>query len=583
MSDDRKIETAAAADRPTFTILSEGQEIAPEHQLLGISVQRSVNHLTTATLLVLDGSPAREDFPVSNTEAFLPGKKIEVRAGYHSREDLIFRGLIVKHGIRSHENRPSVLRIECRDEAVKLSVGRKNRYFYESTDSDIIEELITGAGLQADVASTQTTYPEMVQYLATDWDFLVSRAEANGLLVFTEDGSVRVAAPDLGQNPELRLLYGGNIIDFEMEMDARHQYEGVHAFAWDPANQEMLDIEGEPPAGSLPGNVSPEDLAAVVGLGSYDLRHAGQLKDTELQAQADAQLMKSRLAKVRGRVRIQGLGKVRPGQIVQLDGAGDRFNGPLFVAGVHHEINTSNWETQLELGLSPAWFSQEYDDINPCPAAGLLPAVNGLQIGLVTALENDPAGEDRVQVRIPMLNPQEEGVWSRVASLDAGENRGAFFRPEIGDEVVLGFLDDDPRNPVILGMLNSSAKPAPLTASDDNHEKGFVTRSDMKVLFDDEKKAVTVQTPKGNKIVLSEDEGGITLEDENGNKIVLDANGITIESSGDLNIKASGDATLEGVNVSHKAGANFKAEGSSGAELSTSATAVVKGSIVQIN
>ncbi len=583
MSDDRQIETRAPADRPTFTIRSEGEAIPAEYQVLAVTVQRAVNRLTTATLVLLDGAPAREDFPISNADLFLPGKKIEIQAGYHSEEEPIFTGIIIKHGIRTYEHRPSTLQIECRDEAVKLSVGRKNRYFYESADSDILEEIISDAGLQPEVASTSTTFPEMVQYNTTDWDFLVSRAEANGLLVFTEDGTVRVAAPDLGQDPTAELLYGGNIIEFEAEMDSRYQYEGVHAFAWDPANQELLDIEGEPPSGTVAGNVSSEDLAAALGLSSYDLRHAGQLKDTELQSQADGQLLKSRLAKVRGRIRIQGLGKLRPGQIVKLGGAGERFNGPLFVAGVSHEINTRNWETQLELGLTPSWFFQEHEDISPPPAAGLLPVVNGLQIGLVTALENDPAGEDRVQVRIPMISPQEEGVWARVASIDAGDNRGAFFRPEIGDEVVLGFLDDDPRNPVILGMLNSSAKPAPITATDDNHQKGIVTRSEMKVIFDDDKKSITLETPKGNKMLLNEEDGGITIEDENGNKIVLDSSGITIESAGDINIKASGDLKTEGMNVSHKASANFKAEGSTGAELSTSATAVVKGSIVQIN
>ena len=76
-----------------------------------------------------------------------------------------------------------------------------------------------------------------------------------------------------------------------------------------------------------------------------------------------------------------------------------------------------------------------------------------------------PDGEDRVQVRVPVINSQDDGLWARVATLDAGENRGSFFRPEIGDEVVLGFLNDDPRDPIILGMLNSSAKPAPITAS----------------------------------------------------------------------------------------------------------------------
>jgi uncharacterized protein involved in type VI secretion and phage assembly len=147
----------------------------------------------------------------------------------------------------------------------------------------------------------------------------------------------------------------------------------------------------------------------------------------------------------------------------------------------------------------------------------------------------------------------------------------------------LGFLGDDPRNPVLLGMLHSSAKPAPIVASDDNHEKGFVTRSEMKLLFDDDKKTMTFLTPNGNTAVLSDEDGGITLADESGNKLVMSADGITIESSADVLIKASGDVTVEGLNVSSAASAQLKVEGSAGAEISSGGSTVVKGSIVQIN
>lgn len=105
----------------------------------------------------------------------------------------------------------------------------------------------------------------------------------------------------------------------------------------------------------------------------------------------------------------------------------------------------------------------------------------------------------------------------------------------------------------------------------------------MKLLFDDEKKTVTIETPNGNTVVLSDEDGGIALSDENGNKLVLNADGISIESAADVIIKASGDISLEGTNVKGVANAEFKAEGSAGAEVSSGGTTVVKGSLVQIN
>ncbi|TEB40308.1 Rhs element Vgr protein, partial [Flavobacterium circumlabens] len=93
------------------------------------------------------------------------------------------------------------------------------------------------------------------------------------------------------------------------------------------------------------------------------------------------------------------------------------------------------------------------------------------------------------------INNEEQGIWCRVASPDAGENRGFFFRPEIEDEVIIGFINEDPNNAIVLGMLHSSGKPAPITAADANHQKGIVTRSEMKVVFDDEKKSIGIETP----------------------------------------------------------------------------------------
>jgi uncharacterized protein involved in type VI secretion and phage assembly len=158
------------------------------------------------------------------------------------------------------------------------------------------------------------------------------------------------------------------------------------------------------------------------------------------------------------------------------------------------------------------------------------------------------------------------------------------FRPEIDDEVVVGFFDDDPRTPVVLGQLHSGSKASPIPASDDNHKKGLTTRGGMKLTFDDEKLVVVLETPNGNKLTLSDEDGGITIEDENGNKIVTSSDGIVLESAKDVSIKASsGDVKVEATNVEASAQSQFKAEGSGGAEVSSSANTTIKGSLVQIN
>lgn len=581
MAESQTIPSDKPADLATCTVLSDGKELPDRYHLFSITVSKQLNRVSWGRLVLKDGLPAKEDFPLSNTDLFKPGRQIEIKMGYHSDESTLFRGIVIKHGIQAREGRPSMLRVECKDATVKTTSGRKNRYYTEITDSEVIEDLAEQYGLEADVEPTSPSHSELVQYYATDWDFIVARAEMNGRAVLTDDGKLVVKKPVLSE-PGLTLGYGSTILDMEAEMDARDQFKAVKASSWDYAGQEPLESEGEDPGLDQAGNISESELAEVVGPEELSLRHSGEVVDSELQAWADSAMLRSRLAKIRGRVRSKGVADVKPFDTLKLAGVGERFSGKVFVSGVRQHYSTERWVTDIEFGLSPRWFYKE-DDIMEVPASGMLPAVNGLQVGVVTQLQDDPHGEDRILVRLPLVDAEHDGIWARVSTLDAGEERGSFFRPEIGDEVLVGFINDDPRDAVVLGMMNSSDKPAPAEASDDNHEKGFVTREELRLWFNDDKKSIELETPNGNKITLSDDQGAVLLEDENGNTLTMNSDGITLESPSDVVIKASGDVKIEGTNVEQKANAQFKAEGSAGAEVSSSAVAKLQGSVVQIN
>jgi uncharacterized protein involved in type VI secretion and phage assembly len=299
--------------------------------------------------------------------------------------------------------------------------------------------------------------------------------------------------------------------------------------------------------------------------------------------------MFQQLSKIRGRVKFQGIAAVKPGTILKLQGVGDRFNGKVYITAINHHISEGNWTVDAQFGINPRWFSETYD-INSMPASGLLSGICGIQIGIVSQLEEDPDGENRILVQIPIVNSEEQGIWCRVASLDAGENRGAFFLPEISDEVIVGFINDDPNDGVVLGMLHSSAKPAPIEALDDNHEKGFVTRSNMRVHFNDDTKTITIDTPAGNVIKLDEESTSITIEDQNGNTTTMDSSGtsmnsatdIKIEASGKIDIKAGAAMTLAAAQMAISAQSSMEVKGAT-AKLAGDGITEIKGSIVNIN
>jgi Rhs element Vgr protein len=586
---DRTIPVPGKYDYTAVEIHINGSRVSnPEHHLQSITVTREVNRIPVARIVMLDGDPAKEKFAISESGDFIPGNKIELKAGRDGDKHSFFKGVIVKHSIRAGEHGKSCLTLECKDEAIQLTLGRKNRYFKDITDSDALQTVLGSRAGSIDAGSVK--HKELVQYYSTDWDFVMTRAEMNGRLVLVQNGKVDIKEPKLAGSPSLTLAYGSTIEEFEAEMDARTQWQQVSASSWDYASQQLLNAGASGSPFPEAGNLKGASLAEAVSPADLQLRHSGLVSQPELKAWVDAFLLKSRMAKIRGRARITGSPAVKTGDTIELKGLGARFNGLVYVSAVRHEITMDVWHTHLQFGISPEWFYHQ-PDITETPASGLLPAIHGLQIGVVVQLEKDPDGEHRILVKMPTLDNEAQGTWARVASLDAGEQRGYFFRPEIGDEVIVGFVNDDPRFAVVLGMLHSSAKPAPVEAKDTNHIKGLVTRSQMKTMFDDENKVMRMETPAGNSIELSEKDKAITITDQHGNSIKLDAAGITIksakdivmEATGSFSLKAGTDVKVEGVNITEKASAGMELSGGASTKLTSSGILEIKGSLVKIN
>ena len=574
------------ADLVSFKILANNNALSGESRIVSLEVTKQFNRIASARITMADGDPAKQDFAISSKEdSLLPGSEIEIQLGYHGKSKTVFKGIIARQSLRSNKNKASFLTIDARDKAIQLTLARKNQTFADKKDSEIIEAILKKSGLAGkdiEVEESSLSHAEMVQYNVSDWDFLVSRAEMNSMLVFTDNNRIVIKKPSTEGDPAFEVTFGKDVLEFDSELDGVSQIKEVKGHAWNYKDQKL----DESAPGSVKfkenGNTKAESFADAFKVTGYDLYHPGSLKTTELKNWSDARLLKSRMAKSRGRIVIKGLPDINPGQLIKLNGFGKRFNGIVYTTGVRHVYDKSIWETEIRFGLASDWFYQT-DDITEKPAAGILPGVNGLQIGIVTKIEGDPDKEDRIRIYLPTVDSK-EGLWARVASLDAGKDRGSFFRPEINDEVVVGFLNDDPRHPVILGSLNSSAKPSPFQSKDTNHEKGFITRSKMKFLFDDDKKYIRLETPKGKKIEISDDEDNVTVSDQNNNRIVLNSEGVSIETSKNISFKTSGgDIKLEGLNIELKASVKAAVKGGASGEFSSSGQTVLKGSIVNIN
>lgn len=581
-------------DLTTFSLTSGGKELGDLYQVHAIFISTGVNKIPLAHITLLDGSAADGTFAASESADFAPGNAIDIAVGYGGQTTPVFSGIIVKHGLRQRSGGASHLILECRSPAIRMTAVRKKSAHGEAgatlTDSALMESLIQPYGLTAKIAATTPQLPCITQFDCSDWDFLVIRAQMNGLLVLADGSTITVAAPDFTQPPALSVTYGRDILDFHTELDAATQWSGVQCSAWDPAQQAMLSATAEPAGVNTLGCDTTRDLARVLAAGTVNLTATTPLPADQLQTWARAEMLKSELAKITGKVRFQGSAQVTPGALLQIGGLGKRFNGTGFVGAVTHRIEAGNWTTEATLGVDPEWFASKADVSGP-PVGGQVPPVRGLQIGVVRKIDSDPANEKRVQVDVPVIAGAPGLVWARLGSFYASSGSGASFNPEIGDEVVLGFLDNDPRYPVILGSLSSSARQGPHEPRSGSSPKAIVTQSQLGIHFDDENKVLTLQTPGGNKLVLSDQDHSVLLADENGNTLKLSKDGIqltgptnvALSSGGTLTATGTQGVTVSGLNVALHADNELTAQGNTSATLQSSGTTIVKGTMVLIN
>ncbi|WP_333385651.1 phage baseplate assembly protein V [Microcoleus sp. POL10_C6] len=179
----------------------------------------------------------------------------------------------------------------------------------------------------------------------------------------------------------------------------------------------------------------------------------------------------------------------------------------------------------------------------------------GVTIAEVTN-NKDEGKLGRVKVKFPWLSDTDESFWARVLTPMAGGDRGIYFLPEVGDEVLVAFEHGNIEFPYILGALwNGKDKPPETNEDGKNNKRTIKSRSGHTItlddtdgeekieIFDKSKKNSIVVNTKENTITISA-EADITIQSSNG-KLILSGKEIQLDSKGDVKIKASQNMNIE--------------------------------------
>lgn len=581
-------------------VMIDGTAMKDIYGVQSIYIHHAINKISTAEVVLIgEVEIDAGEITITDSDDFNPGNKIEIQAGYVGGETTsIFKGIIVKHSVMLDTERHYSFSISCKHEAVKMTYNETERYFDQKTDDAAINSIMSDYGITCSVGSCSEQYESSFQKLSTDWDFILSRAEFNGFITTMDSDSMKIDAPEVSGSPVLTIEAGISLKSFEGTLNAEFQPSGVKASAWDAKTLALINASATEPSVNSQGSIAPKDLPSKLSQTDLNLTSVTPMTTGSLKKWADSILLRKRLNAFKGSVSYFGNPLAKTGSIIEIKGVGTKLSGEAFVSAVTHTIDQENWNTTVAFGLENSLIYQSHGFSYP-PAMGQLPAMQGLQLATVKQIDQDTESLYRIQLEIPSGSATPNTTWARMTHQYASNKSGYFFLPEVGDEVVLGFLDSDTRFPVILGSLYNGKNAAPYTPDAKNNIKAIVTKTNMKIEFDEEKKNISVLTPGNNSIIISDDGKSIELKDQNSNSIKLSTDGIVIDSAKDIKISAKGnidmsavakinasatqDLVLSGLNVNATAQVGLTAKGNATAELSAAGQTTVKGAIVMIN
>ena len=250
----------------------------------------------------------------------------------------------------------------------------------------------------------------------------------------------------------------------------------------------------------------------------------------------------------------------------------DRFR----VIGVQHHVN-QNKDYQNNFEALP--FECTLPPVNP----NVFKPEAEKHIAIVKE-NNDPDKLGRVRVQFNWQSGNDLTPWVRVSTGHASGDRGIYFTPEIGDEVMVDFEQANPNQPYVCDTLYHG-KTKPEWADPDNNFKAIKTRSGHAILLDDTdgNEVISISDKSNNLLKFDTKEKTITISSEK--KLILESEEIEITASKNMKLKAGSNMNVSAAknmkqkanNVEVGAANKLKMSGDMGAELITNMKVEISG------
>lgn len=520
--------------------------------------QSATKHHEFELILPHDALSERQDHQLEHANKFL-GKRLTTIIKYKDFEtkespERTFVGVITKVGFSQDSHSLGNIVLKGFSPTILLDSAPHTQSFGGDGPvnmgiiaTNVIKQGINVNSNEYDVrvnakADSQIYYS--TQYNETHYNYLARMAEAYGEQ-FYYDGEVLHFGNMPAPNKPLEMIYGSNVTDVNVELKAVHINPSFYGYN---SSSNVKLTSGTTPIKHR------SDLAQTSYKNNENIFKTPSLQVAPIKATTDMDVINSQTSASGSKavevMTVSGnttLPFLYPGCVADINMRKTDSNKTshftkLMMTEVTHEINT--------LGHYSGTFEAIAADTGYMPKPEF--EIPKAEPQFATVISNtDPQGQGRVTVRFDW-QMHDTTNFIRVMSPDAGgtgaitQNRGYVAIPEVGDQVMVGFVHNHPDRPFVMGGLFHGG--TALGGGVNNHMRSIQTKSGIKVLMNDDEKSVTILDPSGNTYFM----------DGAGNITVTAPKNMTFNAGENISINAGMNInSVAGQNVSTTAGMNI--------------------------
>ena len=574
-----------------FNLKINGKDLDYKFPINYIEVTNYVNNIPYCVIKLYEFTDIDNEFLLNNSDLKI-GADVEVEYDDNNVKNTIFKGIIVnKSFLLDSDIEESYVVLKCYHKFFNMTLTTNCNYFIDKTDKEIVEEILSKYGYSSNVGSMILKREFLYQNNISDWDFINNIARHYGYVVDIDKDKLTIDKPKKDKSNQ-KIILGDNVININLTLDGESQIEGFEGKYWDIKKQSCSNVESSNNSSENSfGNVNSSDLIKNSGKQKCNIIN-DSFNETEYKTYLDGFIELNRYSKIQGNVTILGNKDIKQNTTIEISNFSDVFNGSAYINKVQHiyKNEDSGWITKVYVGLKKQDKYNIKDNFN-------IGNIVGLKYGVVLKIDGDPENNFRVFVNIPTINKSEEGIWCRLSSIYASNNCGITFFPEKGDEVILGFIENNPKEPIIIGNVYNNKNKSSVTIDAENNIKSIKTKSGMEINFNEKDKILKINTSEKRSITISDKDESLELLNDNGKIVInkdsidvksskdinIDGNNITLSANGTIKIKGTNEVNLDGNNIKVNGGICVNIKGGTNTKIESSGITEVKGTMVKIN